>query len=138
MSVEVALAVVAPRLVVVKGKAEPPVPQAEAFAESVPSTANCAQRVPVPPAEDTTRLVELAVVETEKLVVVALPKMLPPVQVFELASRVVEATVMLAVPSKETPLMVRAVASAVAVAALPPMLREEVAAKASAVPAAFE
>jgi hypothetical protein len=65
------------------------------------------------------RLVEVA------LVVVELPKVVPPVKLFMplnpllSPSRVVEATTILAVPSNETPLIVRAVWSLVAVPALP-------------------
>jgi hypothetical protein len=65
-------------------------------------------------------------------------KVLLPLQVLVSPRRVVEAIVMSAVPLKETPLMRRGVWRAVAVPALPPMEREEVAASRSAVPAEFE
>src|SRR3989344_2593733 len=69
-----------------------------------------------------------------------LENVLAPEKVLSLARSVEEAAVMVmsAVPLKEAPLMVRAVSSAVAVAALPPMERVLVAAKARAEPSLFE
>jgi hypothetical protein len=55
----------------VKGSPPEPEPQAAAVAESVPSLPTCRQRVPTPPAEESTRFVVLAVLNTERWVVVA-------------------------------------------------------------------
>ena len=52
----------------------PATPQAPAVAEMVPSVANCAQRVPAPPADETVRFDVDAVSETTRLVVVAVPE----------------------------------------------------------------
>ena len=85
------------------------------------------------------RLVEEAVVEN-KLVEVAFPRVRLPVKVLSLARSVEEAAVrvMLAEPLKEVPLMVRAVCKMVAVAALPPILREEVAISSKLAPVGSE
>jgi hypothetical protein len=109
-------------------------------------------RIPCPSVPKEVVLLEPVVVTAPERVgtvvtVAALPEMEPvmrfenvlfPLHVLEFAKRVVEAMVMSAEPLKDTPFMSRAFWSVVAVLALPPILREEVAAYASAVPAEFE